>query len=235
MTARLMATAAAISGRLHACDLAFEAGTVTMLVGPNGAGKTSLLHALAALPPSAGEIRVSGEDIRSLSPGRRLRYLSFLGASRAVNWPLLARDYIALGLPPGASADRIDAVLQSLDAGTLAQRRLDRLSTGERSRVMIARALAPGAELLLLDEPCANLDPRWQLAVLERLRAEAADGAAVIVSIHDLELARHYGGRVIVIDKGRIVQDGPPDIALSGDILASIFGVVRMDGRWKPA
>ncbi|MEO1167656.1 MAG: ABC transporter ATP-binding protein [Pseudomonadota bacterium] len=232
MTAQITATGAAIQGRLEPCDLAFEPGTVTMLVGPNGAGKTSLLHALAGLPVATGEICIGGEEIAKFSPGRRLRYLSFLGASRAINWPLLARDYVALGLPAGAPRESVDTVLQSLDAEGFADRRLDQLSTGERSRVMIARALAPSALALLLDEPCANLDPQWQLTILERLGAEAAGGATVILSIHDLELARHYGDRIIVIDGGHIVEDGPPDVALSADNLGSVFGVARKNDHW---
>ncbi|MGP1282382.1 MAG: ABC transporter ATP-binding protein [Parasphingopyxis sp.] len=232
MSARLIASGAAIAGRLEPCDLAFEGGTVTMLVGPNGAGKTSLLHALAGLSGTMGDIRVDGDAIATLSPAQRIRHLAFLGASREVRWPLRARDYIALGLPGTAHGDRADAALASLEASALAERRLDHLSTGERSRVMIARALAPQAGAVLLDEPCANLDPQWQLAILARLRSEAANGAAVILSIHDIDLARQHGDRAIVIDTGRIVADGVPSATLSDAIVAEVFGVAQRDGRW---
>lgn len=232
MTVRLKARALSIEDRLTACDLTFPAGSLTMLVGPNGAGKTSLLHALAGLPGSRGTVVVDDADIRALPPIRRARYLSFLGASRDVRWPLSARDFIALGLPDQSQPSRIDEVLASLDAGTLAGRRLDHLSTGERSRVMIARALISRSAVLLLDEPIANLDPKWQLTILNRLRREADRGTAVILSIHDLGLARQHGDRVVVVDKGRIAADGTPSLALSETVVADIFGVRRGEDRW---
>jgi iron complex transport system ATP-binding protein len=235
MTVRLTALATEIPERLAPCDLAFDAGSVTMLVGPNGAGKTSLLHALAGLPGSSGKIMVDGHDIQTLSPVQRIRHLAFVGASRDVRWPLLARDFIALGLPAQSQPDRIDEVLVSLEAEALADRRLDHLSTGERSRVMIARALVSQSAALLLDEPIANLDPKWQLAILTRLRAEADEGAAVILSIHDLDLARQHGDRVIVIDNGRIVSDGSLLEALPASIIAEVFGVTRQSDRWVRA
>lgn len=232
MTVRLTAHALQIANRLKPCDLTFEAGIVTMLVGPNGAGKTSLLHALAALPGSGGTVIADGDDIRTLSPVQRIRHLAFLGASRDVRWPLSARDFIALGVPGHPKPGLIDQVLQSLEAEVLADRHLNQLSTGERSRVMIARALVSQSAALLLDEPIANLDPKWQLAILARLRAEADNGAAVILSIHDLDLARHHGDRVILIDKGQIIADGAPSETLSEPMIAKIFGVTRHADRW---
>lgn len=232
MSVRLTAQAIGIAGRLTPCDLAFDAGSVTMLVGPNGAGKTSVLHALAGLPGSSGKVVTDGDEIRALSPVQRTGHLAFLGASRDIRWPLIARDFIALGLPERSQPGLVDRVLESLEAGALADRRLDHLSTGERSRVMIARALVSQSGVLLLDEPIANLDPKWQLAILARLRAEADNGAAVILSIHDLDLARQHSDRIIVIDKGRIVADGPPSGTLSEPIIAEIFGVTRHGDRW---
>ncbi|RED15592.1 ABC transporter ATP-binding protein [Parasphingopyxis lamellibrachiae] len=235
MTSRLTAHALSISGRLTPCDLTFSAGSVTMLVGPNGAGKTSLLHALAGLPESCGKVLVDGDDIHALAPVRRVRHVAFLGASRDVRWPLSVRDFIALGLPDQSQPGHIEEVLDSLEAGELAGRRLDHLSTGERSRVMIARALVSRSSVLLLDEPIANLDPKWQLTILARLRSEADRGTAVILSIHDLDLARQHGDRVIVIDKGEIVADSTPSQALSEAVIAEIFGVSRSGGRWVRA
>lgn len=232
MNAAIIARGVGIADRLKPCDLVFAPGTVTMLVGPNGAGKTSLLQALAGLSGSIGDISIDGDRLSSMTAAQRVTRLAYLGASRAVRWPLLVRDFVALGLPASASKGCVEAVLQSLDADMLADRRLDQLSTGECSRVMIARALAPEAQMLLLDEPCANLDPQWQLIVLERLHVEAAAGRAVILSIHDLELARHYADRVIVIDAGSVASDGPPSESLSGEIVGNIFHVAREDGRW---
>ena len=111
----------------------------------------------------------------------------------------------------------------------LLDRRVDTLSTGERSRVLIARALAPRPRLLLLDEPTANLDPLWQIRLMELVRAElsGADRAA-LVAIHDLDAAARYADRIIVMDKGRIAAEG-----LDGPHVAEIFGIERVDGRWQ--
>lgn len=233
MTALVEASGLALAGRLEPTDLALAGGGLTMLVGPNGAGKTSLLRALAGIGASRGTVAIDGEPLAGLPSARRMTRLTFLGASRDVAWPLAARDYVALGLP-GGDRSRADAALAALEAGALAPRRLDRLSTGERTRVMLARALAPGARLLLLDEPCANLDPKWQLAVVDRLREESRRGAAVLMSVHDLGIALAHGDRVIVVDRGRIVADGPPRDALDPATVARVFGVERDgEGRWR--
>lgn len=234
MNVRLEAYGVAVKGRLGQCDIALEAGTLTMLVGPNGAGKTTLLQALAGVSEAEGMVKIDGEPLAGLPPARRIALLAYLGASRDVRWPLCARDYVALGLLHGHGDERAVAALASVEADEFASRRIDTLSTGERTRVQLARALAPGALVLLLDEPCANLDPQWQLAVVERLRNETRKGAAVLLSIHDLDLAQGHADRVIVVDEGRIVADGSPGKALSPAIVARIFGVEHSaEGRWQ--
>lgn len=233
MTAHLEARGIAVPGRLSACDLNLAGGELTMLVGPNGAGKTSLLHALACIGEAEGEVRIDGHALAATAPARRIQLLSYLGASRDVRWPLLARDFVALGLT-GRDRDRVHRALEAASAEQFADRRVDLLSTGERSRVLLARALAPRASVLLLDEPCANLDPKWQLDAIERLKAEAGVGRAVLLSIHDLGLAQRHGNRVIVIDQGAIVADGPPDEALDTANIERIFGVGRdATGHWR--
>jgi iron complex transport system ATP-binding protein len=114
-------------------------------------------------------------------------------------------------------------------------RRADRLSTGERSRALIARALVAQAKLLLLDEPTANLDPLWQLRLMERLRTLSRSGEQVVlVALHDLELARLHADRLIVMDCGRIAADGGPEL-LDGPVMREVFGIERQSGRWMPA
>jgi iron complex transport system ATP-binding protein len=104
------------------------------------------------------------------------------------------------------------------------------LSTGERSRVLIARALAPRPRLLLLDEPTANLDPLWQIRLMELVREELKDGGrAALVAIHDLDAAARHADRILVMDKGRIAAEG-----LDGPHVAEIFGIERVGGRWRP-
>lgn len=223
----LTATGLHVPGRLDRIDLALARSSLTLLVGPNGAGKTSLLHRLAGIGPGTGDIRIAGRLLADYGPEARRGRLSFLPASREMAWPLSARDLVALAVRPGDPA-AVDEALAKVDAATLAARRVDRLSTGERARILLARALAPCADILLLDEPAANLDPAWQIRVMAVLRAEAARGAAVLASIHDLALARASADRVIVMHDGAIVADGAPADALDVATLAAVFGV-----RWS--
>jgi iron complex transport system ATP-binding protein len=136
---------------------------------------------------------------------------------------LLARDLIALGGGDGAPPD--------LELYPLLDRRIDSLSTGERGRVLLARALAPKPKLLLLDEPTANLDPLWQIRVMELIRAEVAGARrAALVAIHDLDAAERHADRILVMDGGRIVADGLGDTQLS-----EVFGIARGPDGWAPA
>jgi iron complex transport system ATP-binding protein len=226
MTARLQALGLALPGRLQPIDLTIERPALVALVGPNGSGKTSLLHALARIGKAQGEVRIDGTDPAALAPEARRRLLAYLPASRDVAWPVTARDLVALG------GGRFDAVAPALDLEPLADRRIDRLSTGERSRILLARALAPRPSLLLLDEPAANLDPAWQLRLMETLRACVAAGQAVIAAFHDLDLAARYADRMLVMSGGRIAADGAPAEALAGEVVERVFEIRREGADW---
>lgn len=229
MSEALEASGVTVPGRLRPTDLRLRAGSLTLLVGPNGAGKTSLLHGLAGVNGAGGMVSIGGLALAGLSPPERIARLAFLPASRELLWPLACRDLVALGLGGRHDEKAVAEALALVDATELGPRRADRLSTGERARVLIARALVARAAVLLLDEPVANLDPRWQLRIMGVLRGEAVRGAAVLASIHDLALARATADRVLVIDQGEIVADGAPSEALSAALLGRVFGV-----RWSP-
>jgi iron complex transport system ATP-binding protein len=222
----------AIAGRLAATELTLSPGSVTCLIGPNGSGKTSLLHALARIGRAEGAVRIGGVDIARLPPAQRPRLLTYLPASRELHWPLAARDLIALS---GASTAEIDTYVERLELEQVASRRADRLSTGERSRVLIARALATRPRLVLLDEPTSNLDPLWQIRLMELLREEMKGAArAAVVAMHDLDAAGRYADRLIVMSGGTIRADGVPDEVLASGAVREAFGVERRAGVWRP-
>ncbi|HEX6377334.1 MAG TPA: ABC transporter ATP-binding protein [Allosphingosinicella sp.] len=230
MTPLLDATAVGLDGRLLPTDFRMAAAELVCLVGPNGSGKTSLLHALARIGRPSGDVRIDGVRPESLAPAARARLVSYLPASRDVAWPLAARDLVRLG----AGEAQADSAMAALELAPFALRRVDRLSTGERSRVLIARALAPRPRLLLLDEPVANLDPLWQLRLMETLRGAVAGGQGAIVAMHDLDLAARYADRLVLMDGGAIVGQGEPQAMLGSARLEAVFGVERAGGMWRP-
>ena len=232
MTSLLTARGVAIGGRLKPTNLDIVAGSLVVLIGPNGSGKTSLLSALGAVEVTGGTITIDGEDIASAPPSRRPHLLTFLPASRDLVWPIRVRDVIALGL---ATADphRIDRLLDQLELRTLAERPASEISTGERARVLLARALAPSPRLLLLDEPLSNLDPYWVVKTLELLRETVRiAGCSAVVSLHDIDRVVSFD-RVLLVDGGRIAADLAPEDMLASSDLARSFRIERkVDGWW---
>ncbi|MEQ8405654.1 MAG: ABC transporter ATP-binding protein [Oceanicaulis sp.] len=231
---------------LDGVDLAARAGEFTALVGPNGAGKSTALKALLGLVPLvSGAAELGGEGLRDLPPRRRGRLAAYLPQERPLVWRLAVEDVVALGLFAwnGRSYRRLDAAGQAkvrgelarLDVASLFGRDLTTLSGGERARVHLARALISPAPALIVDEPANALDLKHQHQAMAVLREEADAGRAVLAALHDLDAARRWADRIVVLDAGRVVADGPPDTALSPDRLAAVFGVRREeDGGYAP-
>ena len=209
-------------------SLALHPGQFTGVIGPNGAGKTTLLKALAGLSAGPGVVRLDGQ--RLVPHPRRLAWLP---ASRDAVWPMTAATLVQLGLGPAAAPDpaAVAAALVACDAATLAGRAVDQLSTGERARVLLARALVARPAWLLLDEPIVNLDPGHRLDVMALLAAEAARGCGVVMALHDLDLARQCD-RLLLIAGGALVADGPPGDVLTPAMLAEIFGIQASNHSW---
>jgi len=234
----LEGASARLGGRavLDGADLRVEAGELVALVGPNGAGKSSLIRALAGLLPLAGGIaRLGGNDLVALAPRERAARAAYLPQERRIAWNLPAVEVAALGAPflSGAEALAVArAALDEVEVGHLADRGVAEMSGGERARVLLARALASPSRAMLADEPVAGLDPVAQLMVMERLRARADAGQAVLVSLHDLPLAARFADRVAVIDHGRVEADAAPLYALTPEVLQRVFGLA---GRWVEA
>jgi len=223
---------------LHQVSLSVAPGEMVGLIGPNGAGKTALLRLAVGLDtPESGEVAIDGTPIRSLGASERARRLAYLPQQPETAWPITVAQAVALGrLPHGDS--KPEPVLRALDAvgmAALADRPLTRLSGGERALVLLARALAVEAGLLLLDEPTANLDPAHQLRVMEVLRSRADQGDAVVVVMHDLSLATRSCDRLVVVHQGRLAADGAPADILDDPLLRDVFSITvergEMEGR----
>jgi iron complex transport system ATP-binding protein len=209
-------------------------GEIVGLLGPNGAGKTTLMRAALGLIPAEGLVFLGGTPIAQLSVRKRALLAAYLPQEREIAWPVRVETLVGLGrtphLPPGRApgpADRaaIEAALGRMDLTAFRERPATALSGGERARALIARALAQEAPLLLADEPVVGLDPAHQLQLMAALREFAAAGRGVLVSLHDLGLAARWCARLILMDRGRLVADGPPEVVLTPERLAAVYGI----------
>ncbi|MFG2195996.1 ABC transporter ATP-binding protein [Streptomyces sp. NPDC048639] len=213
-------------------SLTARPGEVIGLVGPNGSGKSSLLRAVyRVLRPRAGCVRVDGSDAWSLPVRRLARTMAAVVQEGGGDIDLTTREVVAMGRTPhkrllagdtAEDARLIETALASVDAIDFADRPFDRLSGGERRRVLIARALAQQPSLLVLDEPTNHLDIRHQLEVLGVLRQLPA---TVLVALHDLNLAAYYCDRLYVLREGEVAASGPPAEVLTPELLRTVYGV----------
>ena len=229
MTSVVRARDLALARRLAATDFASPGAELVALVGPNGGGKTSLLRALARVEHASGSVEVNGENLDGLGEARRRRLVALLPASREVAWPISVRDVIALGLGERDPA-RVAELIAAFELELLADRAIGSVSTGERARALMARALAARPRLLLLDEPLANLDPYWVLRTLDVLRASARDGATVVVALHDIGQVEAFD-RMLLLKGGRVLADGTPLQLM--EQLGALFGLEASPAGWR--
>ena len=226
----LVARGIAFPHRLQPTDLSLTGGQLVALVGPNGGGKTSLLRALVGVEEARGQVRIDCEQVTAQGEARRRRLLAFLPASRDVGWPIAARDVIALGLGARDEA-RVVELIDLFELSALADRPINSLSTGERTRVLLARALAAGPRLVMLDEPYANLEPYWVLRLGAILRDLATGGTLVMVALHDLHLLDRFD-RALLIADGAIQMDEAPADLVASERFESIFRISAAPGGW---
>ncbi len=232
---------------LDAVSLKLKPGECVALVGPNGAGKTTLLRAALGLIPAQGEICLGDDLMSNLAPEDRARRAAYLAQGKVLAWSLTGGDLVALGRfawGGGRAYDQLDAAdryavdkaLDKANAARFKDRPVQELSGGEQARLHLARLLASSAPLLLADEPAAALDPRHQLDALAALKTEAAARKGVLVALHDLVLAERIADRIIVMDDGRVVADGPAQSVMDDALLKDVFAIRRReDGGFDPA
>ena len=229
-----LGTGAARKAVLSGATLTLRAGEVTAIIGPNGAGKSTLLACLAGLrAPDSGSVTLGGLPLTRLSARERGQRIGYLPQLAEVNWDIDVATLVALGRLPhqgrwGRGAEDAAAIASAMaatDTAPFSGRVVSTLSGGERARALLARVLAGEPELLLADEPLANLDPRHQFESLGLVRKVADGGAGVVLVLHDLAHARRSADRVVLMDGGRIVADGAPAAVLTPDRIAAIYGV----------
>jgi iron complex transport system ATP-binding protein len=218
---------------LHDATLDITAGAMTAVIGPNGSGKSTVLRVLAGLiQPSAGSVAFDGAPLASLVPRERARRIAYVPQDTTIPFEFSVREIVAMGRSPYISTwgfdspdDQvaIDHAIQLMDLGSLVDRSILDVSGGERQRAIIARALAQRPSVLLLDEPGANLDLKYQIALhalLARLNRE--EGLTTVTVSHDLN-AVSGSDHVIALKNGRIHAMGPPASVLTGAMVADVF------------
>lgn len=223
-------------------DLRVEPGSLVGLVGPNGAGKTTVLRAVVgAVEPDRGTVEIGGDPAGSLSAKEVGRRVASVPQATNLAFDFRVRHVVEMGRTPhigrfdarGAEDDdAVDAAMAAADVERLADRSITEVSGGERQRVLLARALAQAAPLLLLDEPTASLDVNHAVETLELVRAFVDDGdRGAIAAIHDLDAAARYCDEVVVLADGGVRAAGPPESVLSASTVGTAFDAEAFVGR----
>lgn len=229
---------------LHGVSLDIAAGQWTSIVGPNGAGKSTLLKVLAGVLPHSGTVRLLGRDLHSVPGRERARQLAWLGQNETSADDLTVWDVAMLGRLPHqpwlatpSAADRaaVEQALRATQAWDWRCRALGQLSGGERQRVLLARALAVQAQVLLMDEPLANLDPPHQADWLAVVQALVAQGTTVVSVLHEISMALH-ADQMVVMAQGRVTHHGATADTRSHQALVAVFdqriSIHSIDGQW---
>ena len=210
-------------------------GEVLGVIGPNGSGKSTLIRVLAGVQrPSSGEVRLGARSLHAVPRRERARTIALVPQETRLSFPIRVRDLVLLGRSPHTGRfglERGEDLRAARDAMVraevleLAERSVDEISGGERQRVVLARALAQDASILLLDEPTAFLDLKHAVVLLDLVHELCrARRLAVAVVLHDLNLASMYCDRLVLLDRGRVHAAGPPAAVLTYDDLCTVYG-----------
>jgi iron complex transport system ATP-binding protein len=219
---------------VHGIDFGVERGEFVCIIGANGCGKTTALKSvLGLLPPFAGEVTIDGEDCTKLTSRQRARHFAYIPQVHIPPFPFKVADVVLLGRTPHLSStvsnvskhDKIVAyeAMEQLAIEGLAQREYTELSGGQQQLVLIARALAQEPDILVMDEPTASLDFGNQQLVLTRLHVLSRGGMAVLMVTHDPDHALFCADRVVVMEDGRIIEEGSPIDTITSETMRRIY------------
>ena len=219
---------------LHNISLDVQSGEVVALIGPNGAGKSTLVRAISGVAAvEAGGVRTNGTDLLALTSMQRARHLAVVPQAVSMPPAFTVWETVLLGRTPylnflGQISPNDEQIsrkaLMRVDAMELVDRRVGELSGGEQQRVLLARALAQGTPILLLDEPTSNLDLHYQVSFMETVRTLAhSDNLAILVALHDLNLAARYADRVALMVFGEIKAAGSPRQVLTPELISDAY------------
>ena len=215
-------------------SLEVNSGEVVALIGPNGAGKSTLVRAVSGIIPAKhGKVSMNGEDLLAQTTMQRARCLAVVPQAVSIPPAFTVWETVLMGRTPylnflgqvSAKDEEIARLaLDRVDALDLAERRVGELSGGEQQRVLLARALAQSTPILLLDEPTSNLDLHYQVSFMETVSSLARqDNLAVLVALHDLNLAARYSDRVALLVDGGIKAAGTPRQVLTPDLISAVY------------
>jgi iron complex transport system ATP-binding protein len=220
---------------LQDISLQVTSGELVAIVGRNGAGKSTLLHVIAGLlPVSQGDVRLDGQPLSHFRRKALARQMALLPQQARIDFGFQVNDIVRMGRYPHrgrfrSASPHDEAVVHQAMAVTstvfLSQRLITEVSGGERQLILLAQALAQEPQFLLLDEPTANLDIAHQCHVMQLLQRLARDGMGVVAVMHDLSMAVRCFPRLILLDNGAVVADGPPTAVLSVETINHVFQV----------
>ena len=219
---------------LQDIDLEAQAGSIVSILGPNCAGKSTLLRAFAGLLPYRGSVLIDGRDAASLSRLQRARLLTFVPQRSHLEAQLKVRTVVShgryahrTGLDRLSTRDHgvIDDAMERAGVHSLRDRDFTQLSYGEQRRVLLARALATEARILLLDEPTASLDIPHALNLYSTMRRLAAEGHLIVVVLHELDAALRHTDQALLLKAGRVAAQGASANVVTAEHVRHVYGV----------
>jgi len=215
-----------VEHRLNSMSLTFQSGSLIAIVGPNGSGKSTLLQAISGLLPYSGEVIWNEFNLQDIPIFQRAQQLAWVGPETNFQFPFTVQEVLRMGrFAWGEDGHNLEPYLREMDLLTLEDRPVTQISTGEKQRTLLARAMVTEAPIQCWDEPLSSLDIRHQLEILMKARMMANSGSTILISLHDLRVA-HCMDQVVLLDQGNLVASGAPAQVLTPALLRQVFGVL---------